>query len=655
MQILYQRELSAKVIQIVMLLLFLFNGNLHGKEIYNCSHYNSANPGLFLNSAGQSSYKSDTTIDISYYKLNLRIQFSPSYLIGEVSVKGSFKNGYGNNFFLDFSDGMYVDSVKTPAGCTFTYAGNKISVVLNSGSSAFSVVIYYRGLPPVNGFGSFVFGSHSSQPVAWSLSEPYGAPDWFPCKNTPSDKADSSDVWITCPQNLTAVSNGVLETVVVNPDNTKTFKWKSRYPIAQYLISLAVTDYELYTNYFRYSTTDSMIVTHYIYPENLNSYKANLDNTVRMLDVFSGKYGLYPFINEKYGHAEFSWAGGMEHQTISSMGSFTEGIIAHELAHQWFGDKITCRDWENIWLNEGFATYSEGVYIEEVRGKTAYDEFIRSRMLDAKRAKGSIYVQNVNSVNEIFNGSRSYAKGSIVLHMLRGVTGDSAFFRILRNYANDSLFAYKTAVTEDFQRVAENVYGKQLGYFFSQWIYGENYPQYIINWGYEDIGGNLFAVNVNVTQVQNTYPSFFKMPVCISVKTVNQDTLFYVMNDSLRNSYKFTVAGKPVTVTFDPGNWILKDKRGDEPFEFVDFRLDQNFPNPFNPKTRISYMIKEYTAVKLTVYDAIGREIAVLVNSKQKPGRYEIDFNPEGLASGLYFYKLVAGNFISTKKMVLLR
>jgi hypothetical protein len=123
----------------------------------------------------------------------------------------------------------------------------------------------------------------------------------------------------------------------------------------------------------------------------------------------------------------------------------------------------------------------------------------------------------------------------------------------------------------------------------------------------------------------------------------------------LRNSYKFTVAGKPVTVTFDPGNWILKDKRGDEPFEFVDFRLDQNFPNPFNPKTRISYMIKEYTAVKLTVYDAIGREIAVLVNSKQKPGRYEIDFNPDGLASGLYFYKLVAGNFVSTKKMVLLR
>ncbi len=655
MQILYQKNIYGNIYRFLVLLFLLIpvQGNLNG--IDKCSDFIAISENRLFSDRKQGSYQSDTTIDINYYKLSLKIQFSPSYLIGSASITGFFKNGYGNNFFLDLSDGMYVDSVKSPFGCVFIHTGNKISVTLNSGSSAFSVVIYYRGLPPVNGFGSFVFGSHSSQPVAWSLSEPYGASDWFPCKNTPSDKADSSDVWITCPQNLTAVSNGVLETVVANPDSTKTFKWKSRYPIAQYLISLAVTNYELYTNYFRYSAADSMIVTHYIYPENLNSYKANLDKTVRMLGVFSDKYGMYPFINEKYGHAEFSWGGGMEHQTISSMGSFTEGIIAHELAHQWFGDKITCRDWENIWLNEGFATYSEGVYIEEVRGKTAYNEFIRSRMLDSKRAKGSIYVQNVNSINEIFNGSRSYAKGSIVLHMLRGVTGDSVFFRILRNYATDSLFEYKTAVTEDFQRVAENTSGKQLDYFFSQWIYGENYPQYNINWGYEDIGGNLFAVNVNVSQAQNTNPSFFKMPVCISVKTVNQDISFYVMNDSLQNSYKFTVSGKPITITFDPENWILKDKRGDEPFEFVDFRLDQNFPNPFNPKTRISYLIKEYIDVKLTVYDALGREIAVLVNSKQKSGRYEIDFNPDGLASGLYLYQLVAGNFISTKKMVLLR
>ena len=310
--------------------------------------------------------------------------------------------------------------------------------------------------------------------VIWTLSEPYGASDWFPCKDTPADKADSSDVWITVDKNLYGVSNGILIGIVKNPDNTSTYKWTNKYPIAQYLISLAISDYTIYKNYFKYSEKDSMPVINYIFPENLASYKANLDKVPNMLRVTSDYFGLYPFIKEKYGNAEMGWkgGGGMEHQTVSSMSNFSETVLVHELVHQWFGDKITCRDWQDIWLNEGFATYGEMLYAQKVYGDSAYNDFVTLEMARAKNAKGSIYVQDISSISEIFNGNRSYSKGGIVLHMLRGVVGDSIFFKILKTYSNDPLVAYGTAVTADFQRDAEAVYGEDLEYFFNEWIYG---------------------------------------------------------------------------------------------------------------------------------------------------------------------------------------
>ena len=627
-----------------------------------------------VNSLLKVEYPGDSTIDIKYYKLNLKVTYNPDYLSGSVTVKAAPVHNPLNSFFLDLQDPMTVDSVLSGnAKLHFSHANAKLNITLNktyNPDETFEIKIYYQGVPGASGFGSFEFQTHgNNEPAIWTLSEPYGASDWFPCKDPPADKADSSDVWITVDKNLYGVSNGTLVDIVENPDNTATYKWTNKYPIAQYLISLAISDYTIYKSYFKYSEKDSMPVFNYIYPENLANYKANLDKVPKMLQITSDYFGLYPFITEKYGNAEMGWknGGGMENQTVSSLSNFSETVIVHELVHQWFGDKITCRDWQDIWLNEGFATYGEMLYAEKVYGDSAYDNFVTLEMARAKNAKGSIYVQDISSISEIFNNNRTYSKGGIVLHMLRGVVGDSVFFKILKTYSNDPRIAYGTAVTADFQRDAETVSGENLEYFFNEWIYGEGYPKYKIDWNAAKTDNNNYEVTIDVSQTVNTYPSFFTMPVQMEISTSAGDTLLSFFNDQQDQQVKFLVKGAPSSITIDPNNRILKDaitfpdiKNQIAP---IKFELQQNHPNPlnpFNPITTIEYQVPELNTVynsnvKLIVYDILGNQVAVLIDKAQTPGKYSVIFNADGLASGVYLYSLRVGSLVTTKKLILLK
>ena len=599
----------------------------------------------------RSDYKSDTNVNVIYYKLYLKITNNPDYLTGEVSINSISLVNNLSEVFYDLSNNLTIDSVISGnQRLLFSHVMDRVNISLassvNSGDDI-QVTIYYRGVPVPTGFGSFIFGSHNNEPSVWNLSEPFGSSDWFPCKNVPSDKADSSDVWLRCADDLTAVSNGLLKSVENNSDGTHTFKWHNSYPIANYLISLAISNYEQYNSFFRYSLSDSMPVVNYIYPENLESLKPQLDKTNYMLELFSSKFGLYPFISEKYGHAEFGRNAGMEHQTISSMGAFFDNIIAHELAHQWFGDKITCRNWENIWLNEGFATYGEAIYQENTFGASAYDEFIKFRFSDSKNATGSIYVQDVNSIEQIFSGNRSYAKGCSVLHMLRGITGDSVFFSIIRNYVSDTSLAYKTAVTEDFQNVAESVYGSDLSYFFNEWIYGENYPKYNVSWTVTNTGSAQYRASIEILQDVNSSPSFFSMPMKIKIMTLSGDTIFTVFNNSQFQTFDFDLSSRPVNFKIDPYNYILKDVRGENILP-VNFILYQNYPNPFNPSTTISYQLGKPSFVKIRIFDLLGKEITVLINEKQREGDHRTEFIPAGISSGIYFYTFEAMDYEET-------
>ncbi|MCH8169555.1 MAG: T9SS type A sorting domain-containing protein [Bacteroidetes bacterium] len=615
-------------------------------------------------------YPGESNIDITYYKLNLTVQYNPNYLIGVVTVEAKSQINGLDSLFLDLDDTLTVSSVisnNNSLAFSQPYKSRELRITLDKSynfGEKISLIITYQGIPisNPNGFGSFTFGTTGQDlPSIFTLSEPYGASDWWPCKDTPADKADSADIWITCSDDLKAISNGNLMDIVDNGNGTHTYKWKTTYPIAQYLISMAIAPFSQYDIYFPYNSTDSLLVSNFLYRENMTSpNKAILDKTLDMLSIFSDKYGPYPFLKEKYGHAQFGWGGGMEHQTITSIGVVSEELIAHELAHSWFGDKITCKNWESIWLNEGFATFSTALYFEFEYNKTVYNNYINDRMDDAKSALGSVFVQNISTANSIFNWNRSYAKGSVVLHMLRGIVGDINFFNIMKSYAADSSVAYGVAETADFQRVAESIYSSSLNYFFDEWIFGENYPKYNIVWGYSNLGGGQYSVNLNISQTTNTNPRFFTMPVQLKISFGSTDTLVTVFNDKENQVFYIVVNGLPTGLDFDPNNYILKDVLSivtgvDNETIPRTFTLEQNYPNPFNPTTTISYSVPEKSFVSLVITDLLGRKITELVNEEKTQGSYTISFNAKGLSSGIYFYTLTSGNFIQTKKMLLMK
>lgn len=647
---------------IVMLLLFSpFVLSQSGKDeciTGKISHFNRLQKFAGINYPGDSKY------DVKYYKLDLTVNHIAQTISGNVTCKAEIVQPNVTEIYYDLTNPLIVDSVLFNGNSvSFTRGVNTLNIqtgiTLNQGDN-FTTVVYYHGTPGSSGFGSFEFSSQGGNPAIWTLSEPYGAKDWWPVKDTPADKADSADFWITVSTSLTPVSNGKLMEIVDNGNGTHTYKWKSSYPIAQYLLSMAITNYAQYTNYYHYSPTDSMPIDHFLYPASLNSNIAQLNKTPGMIEIYADRFGEYPFLNEKYGHAQFGWGGGMEHQTITSMGSFGNMLIAHELAHMWFGDKITCKDWHHIWLNEGFATYGECLINEAWYGKSGYDSYIANEMSSAKNAVGSIWVQNITSVWEIFDGNRSYSKGAVVLHMLRGIVGDSVFFSILQNYAANPNVAYGVATTEDFQAVAESVSGLDLDYFFQQWIYGENYPRYSVIWSKNSLGGNLYNLSLKITQNVNSNPSFFTMPVQIKVNSVTGDTTITVFNDSQVQTFNVTVNNEPTSISFDPGNWILKTLNSvvtdvEDELQPNKFALEQNYPNPFNPSTTIKFNLPENGYTTLKIYNVIGKEVSTLINGQMQAGHYEVNFDSGDLASGVYLYTLSSGGFKETKKMILMR
>ena len=610
-------------------------------------------------------YPGDSKIDITYYGLDLTVTYNPNYISGNVTIVVKSDTSFLNTCFLDLRSFLIVDSVLlNGTTAQYTHSNNKINITLDhtySQGEPFKLKVFYRGVPSGTGFGGFYFDTHgpSQAPIISSLSESYSGPYWWPQKDTPADKVDSSDVWITVADNLIPVSNGTLESITPNGNGTHTYHWKNHYTIANYLISLAITNYTQYNTYYHFSPTDSMVITNFIYPENLNNAIPVVDETNEMIEVFANRYGEYPFIEEKYGHAEFQWGGAMEHQTCTSIGSWQSGIVAHELAHQWYGDMITCKDWRHIWLNEGFATYSEAVYIEARDGKTAYNNKIATEMSYAKNAVGTIWVQNIDDEGEIFNWYRSYKKAGCVLHMLRGVVGDSTFFDIMRAYSDAPNLKYNVATTEDFQVVAEDVYGQDLNYFFQEWIYGVNEPTYTVGWDKSFVSGDIYNVTLTIYQNVNSNPSFFTMPVQIRLNTTLGDTTVTLFNDAQIQTYQFDVIGDPQSLVFDPGNWILKNNTIITSLEDLtfpaQFSLEQNYPNPFNPSTTIEYSVPQNGLVTLKVYSILGKEVATLVNEQVDAGKHKIDFDAIGLNSGVYFYKIESGNFVETKKMILLK
>lgn len=608
--------------------------------------------------------RNQSRFDVHWYQIQLKIDPTQKWVIGKVDMRAAALTNDLNQIELNLGNHLTVESVHfQQMSVPFSHQHNLVNLSLSqplAENAEFEISVFYQGNPYLGSQRGFVFDSFDSKPHVWTLSEPFGARDWWPCKDTPADKADSVDLLITVPENLIVASNGTLK-ATAELNGWKTWHWQERYPIVTYLVSLAIYEYFVYTDYYNYSATDSMPVEFYVFPAHRELVRENYAITVPALELFSEIFGPYPFLKEKYGHAEFTWRGGMEHQTITSLGGWSVPLIVHELAHQWWGDMITCRDFHHIWLNEGFASYAEALYDEAVYGKTAYFENMNYRRY---LQGGTIYVPELNDISRIFSRGLTYNKSAWVLHMLRHVVGDNTFFRILKTYYAAPDLQHGTAVTEDFQQICEDVSGMKLDWFFKQWIYGEFYPVYYYQWEGKQTSVDSFQLDLTLEQ-KPIYNYRFKMPVDVWIKTATKDTTIVVWDSLDVQQFRFSLTEKPLNVEIDPENWILKEAF-EIPNRFLGNDLGQNFPNPFHlyrksatKVTRIRYQTSQTGHVRLRIFNLLGQQVTTLVDQRQPPRFNIIDWDGtdetgKPVTAGIYFYTLETDFFRETKKMIVL-
>ena len=492
-----------------------------------------------------------TLYDVEHYEIDLDLDPGTHLLTGTVAVKARVVAGPLTQMELNLSNGLAVSSVTSGGNAAaFSHLTQMLTVTLDRSYATdeiVTVVVDYSGTPVS---GAFAFSSDGGQPMIWTLSEPFGARTWWPCKDYPIDKADSVDIKVTVPTGLITASNGVLREF---EDDGKTSYswWHEGHPITTYLVSLAIHPYAVSTDTYVMSPADSVDLVFYDYPGNVGSNGPVNARVKDMLAAFTGRFGPYPFSDEKYGHAEFPWSGGMEHQTCTSIGFYgSEWLVAHEAAHQWFGDMISPKTFNDIWLNEGFATYGEALWSEDQWGAEAY---LTEMQASQYFGPGTIYVDDPTDEGRLFHSGLSYNKASWVLHMLRGIVGDADFFQILQDYAVQ--FKDSVAETEDFKAVAETVSGLDLAIFFDQWIHGEYYPIYKFDWSAGPAASG-YDVTVNLQQIQSW--QIFHLPIHVRVTTTAGDEDFVVQNDAADDIYVLHVEDEPLEVALDPDNWILR-------------------------------------------------------------------------------------------------
>jgi len=434
--------------------------------------------------------------DLKYHRLDLDLDPEEAFISGVITSHFLALEDLDQITF-DLSDNMQVQSVihlNSNANLSFTQTSTDELVIdlqsVQSQGALDSISVSYSGNPVSSGFGSFEQSNHDGDPIIWTLSEPYGAKGWWPCKQDLNDKVDSIDVYINTPthnpdnEDYIAVSNGLEISQIIN-NNIKTTHFKHNYPIPAYLIAVAVTNYEIYSHEVSNNGNPFEIVN-YVYPEDFSTAQEQTLVTVDIMDFFNEKFEEYPFSNEKYGHAQFGWGGGMEHTTVSFMGNFSRGLIAHELAHQWFGNKITCGSWQDIWLNEGFATYLSGLIIEHLDGESSFNSWKQQKVNSiTSQINGSVYVpaEDTLTVNRVFSSRLSYNKGSMVLHMLRQKIGEDLFYESLQDYLSNPQFAYGYANSNEFISSVEQTTDMELSEFFDDWLFNEGYPSYVAEWG----------------------------------------------------------------------------------------------------------------------------------------------------------------------------
>lgn len=596
--------------------------------------------------------------DVTFYFLDLNVENNTVAVSGNVTIKAKPTVTALDTFAFELISAMTIDSVFVNGlQRTFQHTNDLATVPLSSPipqGTLFSVKVYYQGIPPTGGFFSGVSTDYSAQyqkNVTWTLAEPYAAKDWWPTKQDLRDKADSVWVFLTTSPENKAGSEGLLTGITTMPNGKVRYEWKSYYPIDYYLISFAVADYQDYSLYaFPEGTSDSVLIQNYIYdhPNCLPDNQAAIDQTAAFIELFSDLFGLYPFIDEKYGHCLTELGGGMEHQTMTTIGGFSFGIIAHELGHMWFGDKVTCATWSDIWINEGFATYTD--YLAHHFLSTPYYDslWLKIRHDQVKSEPGgSVYVppEELGDIWRIFDGRLSYSKGSLLLHMIRfELQDDDMFFNVLKTYVEE--YGDSVATGDNFRDWLGSVSGKDFTEFFNQWYYGEGYPIFDIAW-YQ---GN-DKLSVTSTQTTSTnITTLFNMHVPYHlVFTDGSDTTLLLYQDANLNTYNIPINRTIDNIEIDPKQWILH-KLNSLSFGLEEKESPLHFtlgPNPAKDYLRIFFSHPSDKSSTLFISDLTGRPI--FSQTMENADRF-IDISK--FSPGVYLVSLSDGTAVLNKKLI---
>ncbi len=594
--------------------------------------------------------------DIQYHRCNWKLNPKiNSNISGNVLFAFQVVGGDYDSLAFDLIADMVVDSVLYAGSSTkFTRKGNKVFVYktgLWKNGERDSFTVFYRGNPAgiPGGFGAYTYDAHATGPIIHTLSQPYGAPFWWPCKQTLSDKIDSIDIIVETDRNFKVGSNGILVKVDTSSSLKSVHYWKHRHPVATYLVAIAVTNYTEFTDYAKFhGRTDSLPVVNYVFPQFLQTTQVEAKRVLPMLRLFDSLFIEYPFMNEKYGHAQFTWGGGMEHQTMSFMVNFSFDLTAHELAHQWFGDLVTCASWNDLWLNEGFATYLTSVAYEYIYDKKTFRDKMRGTRADITAdPNGSVKPKDTSTVNQLFNGRLTYRKGAWLLHMLRVRMGDSLFFEGCRKYLN--LYrANGFASTEQFRAVMESVSGQNFQEFFKQWYEGDGFPYLKINWEQK---GSQMRVKIEQTPSNPAVP-FWKItvPLLFTNTLTGQQELKLFSPQKLEEEFVFGMNFDADTAIFDPQVTVLaKAAVGGLNLGKIQEDPMVVFPNPSNGEI-LNVMSRNPNISRVEIFSLLGQQLIQSESSQSAVQNLVMEVS--SLSSGTYIIKISTDNKVYLKKWI---
>lgn len=491
------------------------------------------------------------TVDLTLEPKAKRIKSQVEIIVARYKPSAEVVLNLSENMKIEFVsiDGKKVEFKRTGDNVYFSDSNTKPDTI--------TIRAEYSGEPGKN--KNFFFGKINGNQVIYTLNEPENARNWLLCRDTPSDKA-GLQIRIANDSEFTSVSVGTLDsTYIEKTTGKKVYSWSSRYPIATYLISFYSAPYTSLFDSYKREDGDSLELSIYGFKWHEEKFRIILADHKEFFSIMEKYFGKYPFVEEKYGVAAFLWqAGAMEYQTISGFGTgFIDNypqnvnIFVHELAHQWFGNSVTPKTWKDIWLNEGFATFAEWLYLEE-SGRRTEKDILSPRLALEKNPhllSGQVY-----GSEDLFTLA-VYIKGAWVLRMLRHEIGDEKFFAMIREYYK--IHSYGNASTADFQEVATKFADKSLKQFFEQWIYeGEGIIELKPGEMKSVKKGDVYEVLLPFSQVQEEEREYnFKLDIGFSKSGISQIHSFRI--DKRNELIKLNLPFKPDKFIIDPNHKTL--------------------------------------------------------------------------------------------------